>query len=150
MSQLDLLTGDARAFVEEAWGRRIHVHTLSPDEVAGLLDIEQADHLITQTAIRTPQIRLAKDGAVLPESQYTRQATIAGKPMTGLIDPTQVLNLFSDGATIVFQGLQRYWEPLRRRWSVGSRRSSAILPGQCLSHAPPVTRASRCTPTPTT
>lgn len=114
MSQLDLLTGDAHAFTEEAWGRRIHVHTIPADELAGLLDIQQADHLITQTAIRTPQIRLAKDGSVLPESSYTRQATIAGKPMTGLIDARKVLNLFSDGATIVFQGLQRYWEPLRR------------------------------------
>ena len=114
MSQLDLLTGDAHAFTEKAWGRRIHVHTIPTDDLAGLLDIEQADHLITQTAIRTPQIRLAKDGSVLPESRYTRQATIAGKPMTGLIDPRKVLELCSDGATIVFQGLQRYWEPLRR------------------------------------
>ena len=80
----------------------------------GLFDIEQADHLITQTAMRTPQLRMAKDGSVLPESAFTRQATIAGKPMTGLLDARKVLDLFSDGATIVFQGLQRYWEPLRQ------------------------------------
>ena len=65
MSQLDLLTGDAHAFLEEAWGRRIHVHTIPATELAGIFDIEQADHLITQTAIRTPQIRMAQDGSVL-------------------------------------------------------------------------------------
>lgn len=112
MSTLDLLTGDSHTFREEAWGRRVHVHTI--DDVAGLFDIEQADHLITQTALRTPQIRLAKDGAVIAESRYLRHATIAGRPVTGLIDARKVLDLFSDGATIIFQGLQRYWEPLRR------------------------------------
>lgn len=114
MSQLDLLTGGAHAFLEEAWGRRIHVHTIPASELAGIFDIEQADHLITQTAIRTPQIRMAQNGSVLTESRYTRQATIAGTPMTGLIDSRKVLDLFADGATIVFQGLQRYWEPLRQ------------------------------------
>lgn len=114
MSHLDLLTGDPRAFVDEAWGRRIIVHQIPPEDLKGLFDIEQADHLITQTAMRTPQLRMAKDGSVLPESAFTRQATIAGKPMTGLLDARKVLDLFSDGATIVFQGLQRYWEPLRQ------------------------------------
>lgn len=113
MSALDLLTGDSSAFIKEAWGRRIHVHTLSAEELAGLFDIEQADHLITQSATRTPQIRLAKDGAVIPEAAYARQATIGGRTVAGLIDAPKVLNLFSGGATIIFQGLQRYWEPLR-------------------------------------
>ncbi|WP_232549829.1 JmjC domain-containing protein [Propioniciclava soli] len=114
MDPLDLLSGDAHTFIEEVWGRRIHVHTIPEADLAGLFDIEQADHLITQTALRTPQLRLAQSGSVLAESRFTRQASIAGKPMTGLIDPRKVLDLFSDGATIVFQGLQRYWEPLRQ------------------------------------
>lgn len=114
MSHLELLSGDSRTFIREVWGRRIHVHTMAADDVAGLFDIEQADHLITQTALRTPQLRLAQSGSVLAESRYTREASIAGKPMTGLIDPRKVLDLFSGGATIVFQGLQRYWEPLRQ------------------------------------
>jgi mannose-6-phosphate isomerase-like protein (cupin superfamily) len=59
-------------------------------------------------------VRLAKDGAVLPESSYTRSATLAGKPLAGLVDPRKALALFDDGATIVFQGLHRYWPPLTR------------------------------------
>ena len=57
-------------------------------------------------------MRLAKDGAVLPESAYTRSATLAGKPLTGLVDARKALALFDDGATLVFQGLHRYWPPL--------------------------------------
>jgi len=51
---------------------------------------------------------------VLPESSYTRSATLAGKPLTGLVDARKALELFDDGATVVFQGLHRYWPPLTR------------------------------------
>jgi lysine-specific demethylase/histidyl-hydroxylase NO66 len=79
-----------------------------------LLSLEDADHLLTSTAIRTPSVRLAKDGSVLPESTYTRGATLAGKQLTGLVDPRKALALFDEGATVVFQGLHRYWPPLTR------------------------------------
>ena len=113
MDPLALLSGDPEAFIRDVWGRRILVHEVEPARLEGLFDIGQADHLITETAIRTPQLRLAKSGSVLPESRFTKQASIAGKPMTGLIDGRKVLDEFAGGATIVFQGLQRYWQPLR-------------------------------------
>ncbi len=51
---------------------------------------------------------------MLPESRYTRSgATLAGKPLTGLVDARRVLRLFDEGATVVLQGLHRYWPPLR-------------------------------------
>ena len=31
----------------------------------------------------------ARDGSVLPESSYTRSGTLAGKPLTGLVDPAK-------------------------------------------------------------
>jgi ribosomal protein L16 Arg81 hydroxylase len=50
---------------------------------------------------------------VLGESSYVRQgATIAGRPLSGLVDPRQALALFAEGSTIVFQGLHRYHPPL--------------------------------------
>ena len=51
---------------------------------------------------------------MLAESSYTRSATLAGKPLTGLVDPRKALELFDDGATVVFQGLHRYWPPITR------------------------------------
>jgi bifunctional lysine-specific demethylase and histidyl-hydroxylase NO66 len=90
----------------------VHVHQTEADRLSGLLTLDAADQLLTSSAIRTPAVRLAKDGAVLPESAYTRGGTLAGKPLTGLVDPRKALALFGEGATIVFQGLHRYWEPV--------------------------------------
>lgn len=73
-----------------------------------------ADELLTSSAIRTPGVRIVKDGTVLPESGYVRPATLAGRSLTGLVNPKRALELFDDGATIVFQGLHRYWPPLTR------------------------------------
>ncbi|KRC66833.1 cupin [Aeromicrobium sp. Root236] len=79
-----------------------------------MLSLDDVDTLLTSSAIRTPSIRLAQDGSVLPESAYTRSATLAGKPLSGLVDARKALALFDGGATIVFQGLHRYWPPLTR------------------------------------
>jgi lysine-specific demethylase/histidyl-hydroxylase NO66 len=80
-----------------------------------MLSLDDVDHLLTSSALRTPQVRLARDGTVLAESRYTRRgASLAGKPLTGLLDPRRVLDLFADGATVVLQGLHRYWPPLTR------------------------------------
>jgi len=111
---LDQLTGDAQTFVEKVWASRVHHHRAEPAELAAYLSLEDADHLLTSTAIRTPSVRLVKDGTVLPESSYTRPATLAGRALTGLVDARKALDLFAEGATVVFQGLHRYWPPLTR------------------------------------
>lgn len=60
-------------------------------------------------------MRVARDGSVLPASRYTRTgASLAGEPLTGLVDARRVLELFDGGATVVLQGLHRYWPPLRQ------------------------------------
>ena len=110
------MTGDAQTFVEKVWARSVllhRVHSGARDQLAGLLTLADADALLTGSGIRTPAIRVARDGAVLPESSFTRRgATMAGKPITGLVDTRAILAEFDRGATIVFQGLHRYWPPL--------------------------------------
>lgn len=112
MQALALLSGDAQAFVDKAWASHIHVHHADPAELVGLLSLDDVDHLLTSTALRTPALRLAKDGNVLPASSYTRAATLAGAALTGLVDARKLLDLFADGATVVLQGMHRYWPPL--------------------------------------
>lgn len=111
-SALDLLSGDAQTFLTKVWASRVHLHRTDPERLVGLLSLDDADTLLTSSAIRTPSIRLARDGQVLPESSYTRGATLAGKPLSGLVDARKALELFADGATVVFQGLHRYWQPI--------------------------------------
>ena len=114
MGALDLLSGDAQTFLSKVWASRTHLHHTDPDRLVGMLSLDDADRLLTETAIRTPSVRLAKDGAVLPESAYTRRATLAGQQLTGLVDGRKALELFGEGATVVFQGLHRYHPPLTR------------------------------------
>lgn len=107
-----LLTGDAQAFAEKVWATRMHVHRVQPDEVTGLLSLADVDRMITSSAIRTPSIRLARDGRVLPTSCFTTKASLAGRPLTGLVDVRTLLEHFDDGTTVVLQGLQRSWPPV--------------------------------------
>jgi hypothetical protein len=53
-----------------------------------------------------------RDGTVLPEKGYTRGATLAGRPLSGLVDGRTAVEEFRNGATVVFQGLHRSFPPL--------------------------------------
>jgi mannose-6-phosphate isomerase-like protein (cupin superfamily) len=112
-SPLELLSGDAQTFVDKVWATRVLVHEGSPEELTSLLSLDDVDHLLTETAIRTPSVRVARDGSVLPDAAFVRTgATVAGKPVTGLVDPRKVLALFDEGATVVLQALHRSWPAL--------------------------------------
>jgi bifunctional lysine-specific demethylase and histidyl-hydroxylase NO66 len=112
LDALQLLSGDAQSFLDKVWASHIHVHHTAPGDLSRLLSIDDVDHLLTSTAMRAPALRVAKDGTVLPTSTFTRSATLAGQPLTGLVDGRKVLRLFDQGASVVLQGLHRYWSPL--------------------------------------
>ena len=88
------------------------MHRTEPAYGASVLSLADVDHLLTETAIRAPAVRVARNGSVLPESAFTRGGSLAGKPLTGLVDPVKLMRLHDEGATIVLQGLQRYWTPV--------------------------------------
>jgi bifunctional lysine-specific demethylase and histidyl-hydroxylase NO66 len=48
----------------------------------------------------------------VPPARYTKAARVGGQDVSGVGDPRRVFQEFADGATIVLQGLQRYWPPL--------------------------------------
>lgn len=111
---LQRCVGDVDHFAEKAWGQRVVVHGPSPDGFGDLLSLDDVDRLISGHGLRTPAFRMVRDGQSLPESHYTRSARLGGRPMTGIADPARVFAAFDEGATLVLQGLQRYWPPLTR------------------------------------
>ena len=112
-SALELCAGDAAAFTERTWGRSVLVHRgAEPSAFADLLNLDDVDRILSTTSLRTPSFRLVKAGEQIPESSYTRSGTTGSKPVSGMADPTRVFELFGSGATIVLQGLHRYWEPV--------------------------------------
>jgi bifunctional lysine-specific demethylase and histidyl-hydroxylase NO66 len=112
LDALELLGGDVQGFLSKVWASHIHVHHTDPHDLVGLLSVDDVDHLLTSTALRAPALRIAKDGDVVPTSKFTRSATLAGQPLTGLVDGRKVLRLFDEGASVVLQGLHRYWPPI--------------------------------------
>lgn len=107
---LSRCVGDADRFVAESWGRRAHLHRGA--DVSAVLTVDDVDHIVTSTALRAPAFRLVQGGATLNPATYTRRARIGSRTVTDLIDVGRVYGHFAEGATIVLQGLHRYWPPV--------------------------------------
>ncbi len=107
---LDRCVGDVEAFLSNAFGVAPHRwrHTGAFDDVLSLADVDAA---LTASGLRQPAFRLVRDGDVLPPSTYTRHARTGSSRIDDLIDTGRALDLFAQGATIVLQGLQRWWSP---------------------------------------
>jgi lysine-specific demethylase/histidyl-hydroxylase NO66 len=114
-SPLARCIGDAEGFLQATWGRRPTVHT-GEDRLgfADLLTLDDVDRILSTTSLRTPAFRLVDAGEQIPQTAYTRSGTTGSKPVAGMADPARVFELFRNGATIVFQGLHRYHEPVTR------------------------------------
>ncbi|GAA3393594.1 cupin domain-containing protein [Cryptosporangium minutisporangium] len=96
-------------FAAENWSRRPLLSV--GGDYADLFGLRAVDELLTRRGLRTPFIRLAKDGAVIDPSRYTGPAG-AGAEIADQVVDERVLQLFVDGATIVLQALHRTWPPL--------------------------------------
>lgn len=104
---LERCVGDVQRFAEEHWGRRPLLHRGEPDAFAGLLELTDVDHLITETLLRMPAFRLVKDGETLDPASYTHTIRIGGQRLERTVRPDRVADAFADGATIVLQALHR-------------------------------------------
>jgi hypothetical protein len=112
---LQRCVGDIACFIDDAWARRpVHYPVADPEGFVDLLTLDDVDYMVSSMALRLPTFRLIKDGATLPESSYTKAGRAGSKPMTGLADPIRIFRLFDQGATIVLQGMHRFWLPLAR------------------------------------
>ncbi|WP_158864776.1 cupin domain-containing protein [Leifsonia sp. AG29] len=104
-------------FAEEYWGRRplftrsADLEAARRDGFGDLFSVEAVDELVAARALRTPFVRMAKEGEVLPPSRYTGPAGF-GAEVGDQLDSARVLAEFAAGATLVLQGLHRTWEPI--------------------------------------
>jgi hypothetical protein len=76
------------------------------------LSLDDVDLLVSSAGLRLPAFRLVKDGETLPASHYTKTTRTGSNEATGVLDARAVFDEFAEGATIVFQGMHRYWAPL--------------------------------------
>ncbi len=97
-----------------AWGSAALLATRAQrqgDDFGDLFSLAAVDELVSARGLRTPFLRLAKEGATLPEASFTLGGGV-GAGVGDQVSDDRVRRQFADGATIVLQGLHRTWAPL--------------------------------------
>ena len=76
-----------------------------------LFSTAAVDELISRRGLRTPFLRMAKDGSVLASAAFTRSGGV-GAGIADQAADDKVLGQLAGGATLVLQALHRTWPPL--------------------------------------
>ncbi|MFC5382576.1 cupin domain-containing protein [Aquipuribacter nitratireducens] len=102
-------------FAERVWARVPSLSSAAdlPRDFTDLLDLADVDRLLSEQGLRTPFLRLAKDGQVVPEWRWTGGGGV-GAGIADQVRDDRVAELFADGATVVLQALHRTHAPLVR------------------------------------
>jgi bifunctional lysine-specific demethylase and histidyl-hydroxylase NO66 len=108
-----LLAVDREEFASQYWGQQ---PLLSPAaELQGgftqLLDANAIDELVSQRGLRTPFLRVAKNGTTLADKAFTSPGGV-GAGIADQVSEDRLVRLFADGSTLVLQALHRVWPPV--------------------------------------
>jgi bifunctional lysine-specific demethylase and histidyl-hydroxylase NO66 len=109
-----LIAVDRDQFASRYWGQQ---PLLSPagDLPAGrfseLLDADAIDELVSERGLRTPFLRVAKNGATLTDRAFTAPGGV-GAGIADQVSDDKLVRLFADGSTLVLQALHRVWPPI--------------------------------------
>lgn len=102
-------------FAADHWGRSPLLSRAAelpnPAGFTDLLSPADADELLSRRGLRTPFLRVAKDGQLVPAARFTGGGG-AGAEIGDQVLDEQILALYADGATLVLQGLHRTWPAL--------------------------------------
>lgn len=107
---LHRLVVDPVGFAADTWGRRpllTRAHEL-PGGFDDLFSESAVDQLVSTHGLRTPFLRVAKDGTTLGNRAFTSGGGV-GAGIADQVDDTRLTQLFADGATLVLQALHRTW-----------------------------------------
>ena len=104
---------DPDRFAADYWSVRplLSLAADLPGPFDDLLTLENVDELLSRRGLRTPFLRVAKDGTVVDSARFTGSAG-AGADVADQVIDERVLDLYADGSTLVLQGLHRTWPPL--------------------------------------
>ncbi|HEY4268757.1 MAG TPA: cupin domain-containing protein [Galbitalea sp.] len=108
-----LVTVFPAIFGAEYWGQKPLLSRASElaQDFSDLFSADAVDELVADRGIRTPFARMAKEGTVLGTRQFTGSGGF-GAEIADQVDADKVLREFTDGSTLVLQGLHKTWAPL--------------------------------------
>ncbi len=106
---------DAAEFLAEFWEHQpLAVERAEEGRFDDLLSTADVGRLVSSGGLRTPALRLVREGGTIAEAEYASELSWRPRPFTGAVDPGRVATAFEEGATIVLQGLHFNWLPLAR------------------------------------
>ncbi len=108
-----LITIDPATFADTYWGEQ-PLYTAADqlnEDFADLLSSAAVDELVSMRGLRTPFLRVAKDGSTLPNQAFSAPGG-AGAAINDQVSDDKLTQLFADGATMVLQALHRSWPPV--------------------------------------
>ncbi|GGY76653.1 cupin domain-containing protein [Streptomyces omiyaensis] len=97
-------------FARDVWGRA-PLLTRGAGDFSDLFSASAVDELVSRRGLRTPFLRVAKDGSTVPDSSFTSPAGV-GASVADQLDDTALWRSFADGGTLVLQALHRTWQPV--------------------------------------
>jgi bifunctional lysine-specific demethylase and histidyl-hydroxylase NO66 len=103
------VAGDLEEFERSYWGSRALLS--HGGDFADLFSLEAADELLSRRGLRTPFLRVAKNGTVVGDNQFTGPAGV-GAEIGDQVRDDKVAALFASGHTVVLQALHRTWPAL--------------------------------------
>ena len=108
-----LVATDLDTFVREHWGRQALLSRAAdlPQGFTDLMDARVVDELVSDRGLRTPFLRVAKNGQTLGDRAFTAPGGV-GAGIADQVSDSRLVALFGDGATIVLQALHRVWPPI--------------------------------------
>jgi bifunctional lysine-specific demethylase and histidyl-hydroxylase NO66 len=100
-------------FAAEYWGRQALLSRAQelPHPFGDLLSADTIDELVSERGLRTPFLRVAKNGTTLAERTFTGPGGV-GAGIADQVSDDKVVSLFAHGATMVLQALHRVWPPI--------------------------------------
>ncbi|WP_235926379.1 cupin domain-containing protein [Actinokineospora pegani] len=104
---------DPDVFAGDFWGRAPLLSSAEalPKAFEDLLTLTDVDELLSRRGLRTPFLRVAKNGSVLSSAQFTAGGGV-GAEIGDQVADDKVARLFDEGSTLVLQGLHRLWPPI--------------------------------------
>lgn len=100
-------------FAQRYWSREPLLSRAAdlPRSFDDLFSADAVDELVSGRGLRTPFLRMAREGTTLEDRSFTRGGGI-GAAIGDQASDDAVLHHFSEGATLVLQGLHRTWRPI--------------------------------------
>jgi len=100
-------------FAADYWGRQALLSPADqlPSSFGDLLDSRSIDELVSVRGLRTPFLRVAKNGSTVGEKLFTAPGGV-GAGVADQVSDDMLVRLFADGSTMVLQALHRVWPPI--------------------------------------